>query len=164
MLEVQQLEQTYGFLYSSVIEMLIFLLNTATVLQYAIRKLARFNALRGKKHFKALINLLHHVRTHKHDFGTKFYPPGSNPPIYDLVEHCQPDFDFSAFLIIIFCDSSRQDCVDTGRSRGAYHIYVNRSLVKSTTFVLIPIAHSSTKAEYNTCAFALNDAIYVKQV
>ena len=36
LLEVQQLEQTYGFQYSSIIGMLIFLLNTATVLQYAI--------------------------------------------------------------------------------------------------------------------------------
>ena len=79
LLEVQQLEQTYGFQYSSVIGMLIFLLNTATVLQYAIRKLARFNALPGKKHFKALINLLHHVRTHKLDYGLKFYAPDSNP-------------------------------------------------------------------------------------
>ena len=41
---------------------------------------------------------------------------------------------------------------------------VNGSLVKSTTFVLIPIAHSSAEAEYNACAFALADAIYVKQV
>ena len=94
---------------------------------------------------------------------TKFYPPESNPPIYDLVKRCQPDFDFSAFPIIIFCDSSWQDCVDTGRSTGAYHIYVNGSLVKSTTFVPIPIAHSSAEAEYNACAFALTDAIYVKQ-
>ena len=44
LLEVQQLEQTYGFQYSSVIGMLIFFLNTASVLQYGIRKLARFNA------------------------------------------------------------------------------------------------------------------------
>ena len=56
LLEVQQLEQIYGFQYFSVIGMLIFLLNTATVLEYGIRKLAHFNALPGKKHFKALIN------------------------------------------------------------------------------------------------------------
>ena len=36
LLEVQQLEQTCCFQYSSVIGMLIFLLNTATVLQYGI--------------------------------------------------------------------------------------------------------------------------------
>ena len=75
LLEVQQLEQIYGFQYFSVIGMLIFLLNTATVLQYAIRKLAHFNALPGKKHFKALINLLFRVQTHNHDYGMKLYPP-----------------------------------------------------------------------------------------
>ena len=53
-LEVQQLEQTDGFQYSSVIGTLIFLLNITTVLQYAIRKLACFNTLPRKKHFKAL--------------------------------------------------------------------------------------------------------------
>ena len=50
------------------------------------------------------------------------------------------------------------------RSTGAYYIYLNGSLVKSTTFVLIPIAHSIAEAESNACAFALTDAIYVKQV
>jgi len=164
LMEVETLEQSYGFQYSSAIGMLIFLLNTATVLQYAIRKLARFNTLPGKKHFKALINLLHHVRTHKHDYGIKFYPPGSNPPIYDLVKRCQPDFDFDMYPIILFCDSSWQDCVDTRRSTGAYHIYLDGSLIKSATFVPIPVAHSSAEAEYNACAFTLMDAIYVKQV
>ena len=66
LLAVQLLEQTYGFQYSSVIGMLIFLLKTATVLQYAIRKVACFNALPGEKHFKALINWLHNVRTLKY--------------------------------------------------------------------------------------------------
>ena len=127
-----------------------------------IRKLAHFNALPGKKHFKALINLLHHVQTHKLDYGVKFYPPESNPPIYDLVKCCQPDFDFSVFPLIIFCDSSWQDCVDSGRSTEAYYIHLNGSLVKSTTFGPIPIAYSSAEAEYNACAFALTDVIYVK--
>ena len=120
--------------------------------------------LPGKKHFKALINLLHHVQTYKHDYGMKFYPPESNPPIFDLVKHCQPDFDFFAFPIVIFRDSLWQDCVHTGRSTGAYYIDLNGSLVKSTTFVPIPIAHSSAEAKYNACAFALTGAIYVKQV
>ena len=92
-----------------------------TVLQYGIRKLAHFNALPGKKHFKALINLLHHVWTHKLDYGMKFYSPESNPPIYYLVKCCQPDF-------WLFCLSSLwKDCVDTGRSTGAYYIYLNGS-------------------------------------
>ena len=35
--------------------------------------------------------------------------------------------------------------------------------MKSTTFVPIPVAHSSAEAEHNACAFALTDAIYVEQ-
>ena len=39
-LEVKALEDQYGFQYSSAIGMFIYLLNTGTALQYAIRKLA----------------------------------------------------------------------------------------------------------------------------
>ena len=42
--------------------------------------------------------------------------------------------------------------------------YLNVSLMKSTTFVPIPIADSSAEAEYNACVFVLVDYIYVKQV
>ena len=81
-------------------------LNTATALHFAIRKLARFNTLPGKNHYKALIRLLHHIWTHKLDYGLKFYPPESNPPIYDLIRRNEPEFDFEAFPVIVFCDSS----------------------------------------------------------
>ena len=62
--EVKDLEEKYGFKYSSAIGMLIFLMNTTITLQYGIRKLAKFNAMPGKAHYKALIHLLHHIRTH----------------------------------------------------------------------------------------------------
>ena len=144
--------------------MLIFLFNTATALHFAIRKLAWFNSLPGKKHYKALIRLLHHIWTHKLDYGIKFYPLESNPPIYDLIRRNQPEFDFEAFPVIIFCDSSWQDCPDTSRSTGAYYVYLNGSLVASATFVLLPVPQSSAEAEYNACAFALTESIYTKQV
>ena len=163
-LEVKMLEKQHGFQYSSAVGMLIYLLNTGTALQFGIKKLAKFNNLPGKKHYKALINLLHHIRTHKYNYGLKFYPLDGNPPIYDLIRRCVPDFQFDQFPIVIFCDSSWQDCVDTGRSTGAYYIYINGSLVLSTTFVPTPIAQSSAEAEYNTCAYALTDAIHVSQV
>ena len=164
LIQVKQLEQEYGFQYSSAIGMLIFLLNTGTPLHFAIRKLARFNALPGKVHYKALIALLHHIRTHKCDYGLKFYPPGYEPPIYDVVRRCEPEFNFDLHPILIFCDSSWQDCPDTGRSTGAFYVYLNGSLVSATTFVPIPVAQSSAEAEYNACAFALTESIYVKHV
>ena len=58
--EVKDLEAKFGFQYSSVVGMLIFLMNTTITLQYGIRKLARFNAMPGKPHYKALIHLMHH--------------------------------------------------------------------------------------------------------
>ena len=145
LIQVKQLEQEYGFQYSSAIGMLIFLLNTGTPLHFAIRKLAHFNALPGKTHYKALIALLHHVRTQKREYGLKFYPPGHDPPIYDLVRRYEPDFDFDFHPILIFCDSSWQDCPNTGRSTGAFYVYLNGSLVTATTFVPVPVARQVPK-------------------
>ena len=78
---VKSLEATYGFQYSSVVGMLIFLMNTTTELQFAIRKLAKFNALPGKKHFKAIIHLLHYIRVHRLEIELRFYSPNEKPAI-----------------------------------------------------------------------------------
>ena len=56
LLSVEELKTKHGFQYSSVVGMLIFLLNTAIILHYAIRKLAKFNTLPGKQHYKAIIH------------------------------------------------------------------------------------------------------------
>ena len=110
---VQELESKYGFQYSSGVGMLIFLLNTAVILHFAIQNLAKFNALPGETHYKALIHLFHHIRTHRTRFGTKFYSPESEPPIYARIKEHHPDFDFSIYPILLFTDSSWQDCPDT---------------------------------------------------
>ena len=144
--------------------MLIFLLNTGTQLHVAIRKLARFNALPGKNHCKDLIAVLRHIRTHHCDYGLKFYPPGDKPPIYQLGQRCEPEFNFDMHPIIVFCHSSGQDCPDTGRSTEAFFVYLNGSLVASKTFVPVPVSQSSAEAEYNACAFALTESIYVNHV
>ena len=88
LMQVNQLEQEYGFQYSSAISMLIFLLNTGTPLHFAVRKLARFNVLPGKTHYKALIALLHHVRTHKCEYRLKSTHQDMNHQfmtLYDVV-------------------------------------------------------------------------------
>jgi hypothetical protein len=50
------LEEEYGFQFAVAVGLLIYLINTMTCLQFAVRKLARFMALPGEKCFK----LLHH--------------------------------------------------------------------------------------------------------
>ena len=108
--EVKDLEQKYGFQYSSATGMLIFLMNTTITLQYGIRKLSKFNAMPGKQHFKALIHLLHHVRTHRTEFGLRFYSPDDSPPIYRLVQELYPKFDPSNVPLLLFTDSSWYLC------------------------------------------------------
>ena len=93
--------------------MLIFLMNTTTELQYAIRKLAKFNALPGKKHFKAIIHLLHYIRAHRLEIGLRFYSPNETPAIKQLLTKTNPDFKFDEHPIILFSDSSWQDFPDT---------------------------------------------------
>ena len=62
---VKENEATFGFQYSSAVGMLIFLWNTAIVLHFGIRNLAKFNTLPGENHYKALIHLLNHIRCWK---------------------------------------------------------------------------------------------------
>ena len=144
--------------------MLIFLMNTTITLQYGIRKLARFNAMPGKPHYKALIHLMHHIRTHRTDFGLKFYSPDDVPLIYTLVRQLYPKFDPSNIPFLLFTDSSWQDCPDTSRSTGAYVLYLFGSLIDGASFVPTPIAMSSAESEYNAHAHALTAAIHSKQI
>ena len=124
--EVKDLKVKYGFQFSSATGMLIFLMNTTITLQYAIRKLARFNQMPGKPHYKAIIHLMHDIRTHRTDFGLKFYSPDDSPPVYSLVKQIQPKFDPTDVPILLLTDSSWQDCPDTSRSTGAYVLYFVR--------------------------------------
>ena len=164
LLEVKTLESKFGFQYSSVVGMLIFLMNTTTELQYAIRKLAKFNALPGKKHFKAITHVLHYLRVHRLELGLKFYSPEEEPPIKKLLLKTNPDFKFENYPIILFSDSSWQDCPDTSRSTGGYLLYIYGSLADGASFVPNPIAMSSAQAEYNACAFATIMGLHVVQV
>ena len=139
-------------------------MNTTTELQFAIRKLAKFNALPGKKHFKAIIHLLLYIRVHRLEIGLRFYSSNEKPAIQQLLTKTNPDFKFEDHPIILFSDSSWQDCPDTSRSTGCYLVYIYGSLVDGASFVPTPIAMSSAQAEYNACAFATIMGMHVIQV
>ena len=48
-----------------------------------------------------------------------------------------------------FSDSSRQDCLDTGRSTGAYIIFYRGGPIDHGKYVPGPVAQSSEESEYN---------------
>ena len=159
---VKNLQEEFGFEYPSVIGMLIYLMNTAYYLHFAISKLGKFNNLPGRRHFKALKHLLMHLACNRLRCGVTFYSDVARSPIYHLVkENAEANPNAP---IIMFTDSSWQDCPDTGRSTGSYQIYQQGGIVEAACFVPNPVAMSSAEAEYNAVAHAMQRCANVRQV
>ena len=79
-MQVKELEKEFGFEYASLIGMLIYLMNTAFILHFSITKLARFMALPGRTHFKAVKHLLNFLRCHHRQLGLTYYTDVKNSP------------------------------------------------------------------------------------
>ena len=54
-----------------------------------------------------------------------------------------------------FSDSSWQDCLETGRSTGAYIIFYRGGPIDHGTHVQVPVAQESAKTEYNAVCTAV---------
>ena len=101
---VRKLQEEFGFEYSSVIGMLIYLMNTGYYLHFAISKLGKFNALPGRVHFKALKHMIMHLVCNRLKLGVTFYSDVKRSPVYQLVkENSKANSDAP---IIMFTDSS----------------------------------------------------------
>ena len=142
--------------------MLIYLMNTAFALHFAISKLAKFTTLPGCVHFKALSHLLHYLRCHHTSFGVTYYSDVERSPVYHLLKD-NTECDPSAPMVLM-TDSSWQDCPDTGRSTGSYQLYHQGGIIDCGSFVPTPVAMSSAEAEYNAIAHSMQDITNSKQV
>jgi hypothetical protein len=149
--ELRDLEDEYGFRYPVAIGCLIWILNTYPRLQFPIRKLAKFMRLPGRNHFKALLHLLHHIRCN-HTVGITYYSDVLDSPLARLLHANNLNPMHAVF--VAFGDSSWQDCVDSGRSTGAYHIFNQGGIVDSAMTFPVPVALSSAEAEYNNACDA----------
>ena len=66
--------------------------------------------------------------------------------------------------LVLFTDSSWQDCPDTGRSTGGYYLYQQGGIVDRGCFLPVPVAMSSAEAEYNALAHAMQCTSNTRQV
>jgi hypothetical protein len=148
--DVKTLEREMGFGFPVVVGCLLWLLNTYPRLQFSVRKLAKFMRLPGRPHFTAMLHVLHHIRCH-HLFGLTFYSDMSEAPIARLLFEHGVD---PLVPLITFSDSSWQDCADSGRSTGGYHIFMQGGIVDSASCMPDPVALSSAEAEYNMVCVA----------
>jgi hypothetical protein len=148
---VRILQDEFQLDYPVVIGCLLWILNTYPRLQFPIRKLAKYMRLPGKQHFRALLHLLHHIRCH-HLCGLTFYSDVTEAPVSKLL--FEQGIDPVASPFYVFADSSWQDCPDTGRSTGGYHIFLQGGIVDSAMTFPVPVALSSAEAEYNNASAA----------
>jgi hypothetical protein len=161
MFEVMRLQDEFGFKYASVVGMLIFSMNTFVYLHFAIRKLAKFMIRPGRVHYAAAAHLLRHLRCNTRTGGLTYYSDLSKAPVTMLLASIGAPTDFP---LVMFTDSSWQDCPDTSRSTGCYLVYCQGGLVDGASFVPDPIALSSAEAEYQVAAFGVSGCEHTRQL
>ena len=161
--DVVKIQQEFGFEYAAVIGSLIYLMNTYTKLNYAIRKLARFMQFPGRTHFKILLHLLRHLQCYRRNGGIKFYSDTTQSPLHNYLV-TTGNVRFTNCPIVVFSDSSFQDCPDTARSTGGYLIFIHGGVVDVTSTMPSLVAHSTCEAEYSICSLAAMASFYVRKI
>ena len=109
-------------------------------LSFALHKLEKFPDNPGKVHFEGLIYLLIYIRDNK-TLGLKYYIYLNDAPVTDLLRQANIK---TKNHFMAFSDSSWQDCLDTGRSTGAYIIFYPGGPIDHVTHVPVPVAQSSS--------------------
>ena len=78
--------------------------------------------------------------------GLKYYADLNDATVTDLLR--QANIKTKNHLMD-FSDSSWQDCLDTGRSTGAYIIFYQSGPIDHGPHVPVPVEESSAESEYN---------------
>jgi hypothetical protein len=134
--ELRNLEKEYGVRFIEATGSLNYLSNSFFWTIFTARKCCKHMHLPGRRHFKALIHFLHHIRC---------YPPG-------------------AMVFYRFAnDSPHADC-DEARSTGAYAGFIQGGFVNFSSFVPNPIPSSSAESESNALCIGTLAANYVRQI
>ena len=137
--QFERLTREYNIHYRACIGSLIYLFSTIVDLNFAVHKLAKFSANPGKVHFEGLVHLLRYIRDNK-TLGLKYYTDLNDAPVTDILRQANI---ITKNHLMVFPDSSWQDCTDTGRSTGAYIIFYLGGTIDHGTHVPGAVAKSS---------------------
>ena len=120
---------------------------------FSVNKMAKFSSNPGKVHFKVLGHLLIYIRYNK-NLGLKYYSKIYSAPLYNLLRQARINNDNE---LMVFSDSSCQDCTYTGRSTGAYIVFYQGVSIDHFTPVPVPVAQYSVETDYNVaCTVGMN--------
>ena len=103
--------------------------------------------------------MLGYLKKHS-NLGISYYNDLPNSPLGELLSKHNLPHDTT----VVFSDSSWQDCVDTGKSTGAFAIFSQGGLVDYASFVPDPVAMSSGEAKYNAGAVAGMATLHMKML
>ena len=137
--QVEKLTREYNIHYRACIGSLSYLFSTRVDLSFVVHKLAKFSNNPGKVHFEGLVHLFRYISDNK-TLGLKYYADMNDAPVTDILR--QANIKTKNHLMV-FSDSSWQDCPDTGRSTGAYIIFYQGGPIDHGTHVPGPVAQSS---------------------
>jgi hypothetical protein len=157
--ESLQLAQEYGFSFIEVVGSLNYLANTAIRCLFAIRKACKYTRMPGRRHYQALLHLLHHIRCYPTPPLIFYHDVKDSPLAKLLIEAGHPDVDPT---FCYFCDSAFMDA-DESRSTGCYLGFLQGGLIDFASSVPQPVAMSSTEAELNYASITCMAAAATRQ-
>ena len=138
--------------YRSVIGSLLYIsCCTRPDICYAVNKLAKYSNNPGVTHYKALLHLVGFMKA-LGKRGLKFYKDIQESPLFHMMK--MNNIIIKDNEIIMFTDSSWNDCIDTGRSTGGYIAMIQGGAVDYGSHLPVPVAMSSGEAEYIASAVA----------
>ena len=106
-----------------------------------MHKLAKFSANPGKVQFEVLVHILRYIRYNK-TLGLKYYSDMNDAPVSELLRQASIKTENH---LMVFSDSSWQDCPDTGIITVEYIIFYQVGSIDHSKHVPGPVAQSSAE-------------------
>ena len=114
-------------------------------LYISVHNLEIFSSNPGKVHLEGLVRLLRYIRDNK-NFIFRYYSKIEDAPISDFLRQVRIKTDN---ILIVFSDSSCQDCPYNDRSTGEYIVFYQGGPIDNFTHGPGLVAPSSAESEYN---------------
>ena len=161
--QIKETKLRFGNLnYRSVIGALLYVsCCTRPDITYAVNKLAKFSHNPGIIHFRALLHLIGFLKNTSYK-GLKFFSDFKCSSVYKLL--INNNIKTTEDSVIIFSDSSWNDCIDTGRSTGGYISFNQGGPADYGSHLPVPVAMSSGEAEYISAAVACMRASHLRML
>ncbi len=138
------------FRYQKLVGSLLWAVKTRPDIAFAVTQCCRFASNFGDTHVKAALRIIGYLRKYP-NYGLKFNVIPSWTPTTPL-------------NMIVYCDASWANEVQTRRSYYGYLVFIESSLIASRCKLTPGVAHSSCESEYVALDDAAREVVYIIQL